>query len=94
MRRPNCQGPVKTIVCPTKHKCVNTQSFSNVNYVHPTHTTITDYHTVQNTHFYPQTTSWQQVVNQTNVFGGQTWPQGQGQGVQPFQQARNRVNFL
>ncbi|MBU5594204.1 spore coat protein [Amphibacillus sp. MSJ-3] len=78
MRRPNCQQPVKTIVCPTQQKCVNTCSYSQVNYVHPTHTTVTDHHTVQNTHFYPQSTSWGQTVNQTNVFGGQTWPPNYG----------------
>ncbi|WP_067836426.1 CotD family spore coat protein [Amphibacillus sediminis] len=76
-RRHCCQtGPVQTIVCPTKHQHVNTCSQSHVNYVHPTHTTVTDHHTIHNTHYYPQTTSYGQTVNQTNVYGGPTWPQG------------------
>lgn len=83
-RRPCCQQ-AKTIVCPTKQKCINTCSQSTVNYVHPTHTTVMDHHTVQNAHYYPQTTSWGQTVNQTNVYGGQTWPQNSG--------AVNRFNF-
>ncbi|WP_440895699.1 CotD family spore coat protein [Amphibacillus sp. Q70] len=76
--KPSCQQPVKTIVCPPQHKCVNTCSYSQVNYVHPIHTTVMDQHTVQNKHFYPQTTSWEQNVNQTNVYGGQTWPPNSG----------------
>lgn len=76
--RPSCQQQVKTIVCPTQNKCVNTCSCSQVNYVHPIHTTVMDQHTVQNKHFYPQTTSWEQNVNQTNVYGGQTWPPNNG----------------
>ena len=96
--RPYCQAPVKTVVCPCKQKCVNTASFSNVNYVHPTHTTVMDQNTVQNTHYYPQSTSWGQTVNQTNVYGGQTWPQG-SQGTQTAQAnqvnpPRNRFNLF
>ena len=57
-----------------------------------------DQHTVQNTHYYPQSTSWGQNVNQTNVYGGQTWPQG-SQGTQTAQGTlvnppRNRFNFF
>ncbi|SEN44386.1 spore coat protein D [Amphibacillus marinus] len=87
MRRHPC-CPAKTIVCPTKHQQVNTCSQSQVNYVHPTHTTVTDHHTVQNTHWYPQSTSWGQTVNQTNVYGGQTWPGGYN-GVQGAQSGYN-----
>lgn len=63
--------------------------------MHPTHTTIMDQHTVQNTHYYPQTTSWGQTVNQTNVYGGQTWPQGfQANQMTQGNRPRSRFNVF
>ncbi|GAA5415334.1 hypothetical protein Pryu01_00358 [Paraliobacillus ryukyuensis] len=63
-------GPAKTVVCPTNCNEVHTFSQSDVNYIHPSHTNVVNHHTIKNTHFYPHSTSYQNTVNSTNVYGG------------------------
>ncbi|MGN8647036.1 CotD family spore coat protein [Gracilibacillus sp. HCP3S3_G5_1] len=70
-RRPfGCGMPTKKIVYPTKYNEVHTCSESEVQHIHPSHTTCVNHHLVKNTHFFPHTTSYQNTVDQVNVYGG------------------------
>ncbi|GGM23153.1 hypothetical protein GCM10011351_06250 [Paraliobacillus quinghaiensis] len=74
-RRPswnsNCvTGPSKTVVCPPTCNEVHTCSQSNVQYIHPSHTAVTNHHLVKNTHVYPHATSFKNEVDTVNVYGG------------------------
>ncbi|WP_018933749.1 CotD family spore coat protein [Gracilibacillus lacisalsi] len=94
-RRPFGCGmpPAPTVVYPTKTNEVHTCSESEVKHIHPSHTTCVNHHLVKNTHYYPHTTSYQNTVDQVNVYGGPGPMQGPwntpgnqlgpGQGNQP-----------
>ncbi|PWU68675.1 MULTISPECIES: CotD family spore coat protein [Gracilibacillus] len=72
--RRHCGMPTKTIVCPTQYNQAHTCSESNVNIIHPSHTTVTNHHLVKNTHYYPHTTSYQNTMDEINVNGGANPP--------------------
>ncbi|MCJ0932429.1 spore coat protein [Virgibacillus halodenitrificans] len=67
--RPHCGCP-KQIVYPTKHNCVNNFSESQVDHIHPSHTTIMNHHLIKNKHMYPHSTSVQNTTNSVDVYGG------------------------
>ncbi|WP_240407253.1 CotD family spore coat protein [Gracilibacillus halophilus] len=75
--RPRCQMPSNTVVCPTKSNVVHTCSESEVNYIHPSHTTVVNHHLVKNKHHYPHTTSYENTVNQVNMNAGPGNPMNQ-----------------
>ncbi|MBM7552511.1 CotD family spore coat protein [Thalassobacillus pellis] len=62
MRHKHCMGPnqvspAQQVVCPTKH-CVQHNFYQKeVDFIHPTHTTVYNHHMTQNKHFFPQTQS-------------------------------------
>ncbi|SHN19104.1 CotD family spore coat protein [Gracilibacillus kekensis] len=77
-RRPfGCGMPTQTVVHPTKYNQVNTCTESEVKHIHPSHTNCVNHHLVKNTHYFPHTTSYQNTVDQVNVYGGPM--QGPGQ---------------
>ncbi|MFD3446066.1 CotD family spore coat protein [Microbacteriaceae bacterium 4G12] len=69
---PAAVGPTNVtppIVHPTQ--CCETHTFSNtiVPHIHPTHTTFVNHHMVQNQHYFPQTQSAANTIQETNVPG-------------------------
>ncbi|WP_163537621.1 CotD family spore coat protein [Gracilibacillus sp. YIM 98692] len=73
-----CGMPAKNIVYPTKCNEVHTCSESEVNHIHPSHTNVVNHHLVKNKHFYPHTTSYQNTVDEVNIYGGPGGPGGLG----------------
>ncbi|AXI08548.1 spore coat protein [Oceanobacillus sp. 143] len=69
-RHCRCHTCRKTIVHPTKFNCVNQFSESEVDHVHPSHTTIMNHHLVKNNHVFPHSTSVQNTVNSVDQYGG------------------------
>ncbi|MFG6114566.1 CotD family spore coat protein [Halobacillus sp. MO56] len=73
MHHKNCMGPGQTgprqqVVCPTRH-CVQNNYFQNeVDYIHPTHTTIMNHHLTRNMHHFPQTQSVMDTFDSEDVF--------------------------
>ncbi|TXL64528.1 spore coat protein [Cerasibacillus terrae] len=67
-RPPRC-GP-KQIVYPTKCNTVHHCTQSEVQHIHPSHTTVMNHHLVKNTHLYPHSTSYENTVNSVDVYGG------------------------
>ncbi|WP_181351282.1 CotD family spore coat protein [Thalassobacillus sp. CUG 92003] len=72
-------GPAKQVVCPT-NKCVHHNYYlSEVDYIHPTHTTVYNHHLTKNNHHFPQTQSVVDTFSEENNFMG---PQNQVAGAQ------------
>ncbi|MDY0407593.1 CotD family spore coat protein [Virgibacillus soli] len=68
-RHPQC-GCRKRIVYPTKFNCVDVCTESEVEHVHPSHTTVMKHHLVKNTHVFPHSTSVVNTTNSVNLYGG------------------------
>lgn len=69
-RRPcGCHNPVKEIVHPVKENVVHCCSEETVKHVHPSHTTVMNHHLIKNEHVYPHSTSYQNTVNEVDVYG-------------------------
>lgn len=66
-RRPNCGCQ---IVHPVKENVVHCCSEETVQHVHPSHTTVVNHHLIKNEHVYPHSTSFENTVNEIDVFGG------------------------
>ncbi len=78
---PAATGPVTTtppVVHPTKYCETHTCSTTIVPHIHPTHTKFVNHQMIQNQHFFPQTQSFGQTVQQTNVLGQGPGPQVAG----------------
>jgi len=68
--QPNCGCPVKEVVHPVKENVVHCCSEETVKHVHPSHTTVVNHHLIKNEHVYPHSTSFENTVNEVDVFGG------------------------
>lgn len=69
--RPNCGcGCQKPVVHPTKYNCVQHCTESEVEHIHPSHTTVMNHHVVKNKHVFPHSTSVQNTTNSVDVYGG------------------------
>lgn len=80
-----CGCPKQQVVHPTKHNCVHHCTQSEVEHIHPSHTTVMNHHTQVNKHVYPHSTSVQNTAGSVDVYGGsfQTPPRpGMGPGGQ------------
>jgi spore coat protein D len=86
---PVATGPVMTtppVVHPAKYCETHTFSTTVVPHIHPTHTTLVNHQMIQNQHYFPQTNSAVNQVQQTNVPGygpGPGVPYGPG-AVAPY----------
>lgn len=84
---PAATGPVMTtppVVHPTKFCETHTFSTTVVPHIHPTHSTLVNHQMVQNQHYFPQTQSAVNTVQQTNVPGFGPIPQVAGAMTGPF----------
>ncbi|WP_416826700.1 CotD family spore coat protein [Ectobacillus polymachus] len=84
---PVATGPVMTtppVVHPTKHCVTNTFSTTVVPHIHPTHSTLINHQMIQNQHYFPQTQSAYNTVQQTNVPGYGPSPLVAGAMTGPF----------
>ncbi|MUV38893.1 hypothetical protein JNUCC1_02765 [Lentibacillus sp. JNUCC-1] len=77
----HCHCRPKQVVYPVKHDCVNCYSESEVEHIHPSHTTVMNHHLVKNKHVYPHSTSVQNTWNEQNVYGGSYEVPGQPNNV-------------
>lgn len=66
---PQCGCP-KRIVYPVKHNCVHHCTESEVEHIHPSHTTVMNHHLVKNKHVFPHSTSVENTCSSVDVFGG------------------------
>src|SRR5690625_4481625 len=81
--RPNCGCPVKEVIHPVKCNVVHCNSEETIKHVHPSHTTVVNHHLIKNEHVFPHSTSFENTVNEVDVFGGafNTTPAGPGSQV-------------
>ncbi|WP_217589532.1 spore coat protein [Lentibacillus saliphilus] len=68
--RPRMGNRPRRVVYPTQHNCVQCCSESEVEHIHPSHTTIMNHHLVKNKHVFPHSTSVQNTWNEVDVYGG------------------------
>lgn len=69
-RRCHCGCPPKQIVHPVQSNVVHCCSEETVKHIHPSHTTVVNHHLIKNEHVYPHSTSFENTVNEVDVFGG------------------------
>ncbi|WP_330949615.1 CotD family spore coat protein [Virgibacillus sp. MG-45] len=83
-------GCPKQIVYPVKQYCVQHCTESEVEHVHPSHTTVMNHHLIKNKHVFPYSTSVQNTVDSVDIYGGTfpvPYPPRPTPGVTPSQVA-------
>lgn len=68
-RRRGCGCP-NQIVYPTKYDTVHNCFETEVDHIHPSHTTVMNHHLIKNKHIYPHSTSVQNTYDSVNMYGG------------------------
>lgn len=63
-------GCNKQVVYPVKHNCVHCCTESEVEHIHPSHTTVMNHHLIKNKHVFPHSTSTVNTCNSVDVYGG------------------------
>ncbi|MDY0406407.1 CotD family spore coat protein [Virgibacillus sp. 179-BFC.A HS] len=76
-----CACHPRRIVYPVKQNCVHCCTESEIEHVHPEHTTFMNHHVIKNRHVFPKTASVQNTCSSVNMYGGPAqMPMMQGPG--------------